>query len=209
MRPIEVRRGGGRNRACHAFGWSGGEPLSDRLSVIASHVPPSLPLQPAGPRRNRELLHRTRHCARPLVAQPCRAAGPAQVFVLHHEPLAGRPEASSGERCPRTAWTLVVAAFIEVFHAHCQRTTLALGNPRAHKRGPPRGLGATPDQGLGAARRVRPCTAARTWPSNAENELSAMTRKRCRGRRIGDLGTMRAEIAAWPGKVQAPHSGVR
>ena len=36
-----------------------------------------------------------------------------------------------------------------------------------------------------------------SWLNIAENELSSMTRQCLRGRRIGDLGTLHAEVSAW------------
>ncbi len=42
----------------------------------------------------------------------------------------------------------------------------------------------------------------------AENELSAMTRQCLHGRRIGDLETLRTEIAAWSEGVNTRQHGV-
>ena len=47
-----------------------------------------------------------------------------------------------------------------------------------------------------------------SWLNIAENELSAMTRQCLSGRRIGDLETLRAEIAAWSADVNAHQRGV-
>ena len=47
-----------------------------------------------------------------------------------------------------------------------------------------------------------------SWLNIAENELSAMTRQCLTGRRIGDLDTLRAEIAAWATDVNERQRGV-
>ena len=47
-----------------------------------------------------------------------------------------------------------------------------------------------------------------SWLNIAENELSAMTRQCLSGRRIGDLETLRAEIAAWSLDVSTRQRGV-
>ena len=47
-----------------------------------------------------------------------------------------------------------------------------------------------------------------SWLNIAENELSAMTRQCLSGRRIGDLKTLRAEIAAWSKDVNTCQRGV-
>ena len=46
------------------------------------------------------------------------------------------------------------------------------------------------------------------WLNIAENELSAMTRQCLSGRRIGDLGTLQSEIAAWSTDVNDRQRGV-
>ncbi len=47
-----------------------------------------------------------------------------------------------------------------------------------------------------------------SWLNTAENELSAMTRQCLSGRRIGDLETLRTEIAAWSEGVNTRQRGV-
>ena len=47
-----------------------------------------------------------------------------------------------------------------------------------------------------------------SWLNIAENELSAMTRQCLSGRRIGDLETLRTEIAAWSTDVNTRQRGV-
>ena len=47
-----------------------------------------------------------------------------------------------------------------------------------------------------------------SWLNMADNEVSAMTRQCLSGRRIGDLDTLRAEIAAWSTDVNARQRGV-
>ena len=47
-----------------------------------------------------------------------------------------------------------------------------------------------------------------SWLNIAENELSAMTRQCLSGRRIGELGTLQAEIGAWSSDVNGRQRGV-
>ena len=47
-----------------------------------------------------------------------------------------------------------------------------------------------------------------SWRIIAGNEVSAMTRQCPSGRRIGDMETLRAEIAAWSADVNAGQRGV-
>ena len=47
-----------------------------------------------------------------------------------------------------------------------------------------------------------------SWLNIAENELSAMTRQCLSGRRIGELGTLQAEIGAWSTDVNGRQRGV-
>ena len=60
------------------------------------------------------------------------------------------------------------------------------------------------------ARRIEFCYTPKhgSWLNIAENELSAMTRQCLSGRRIGDLETLRAEIAAWSEDLNTRQRGV-
>ena len=60
------------------------------------------------------------------------------------------------------------------------------------------------------ARRIEFCYTPKhgSWLHIAENDLSAMTRQCLSGRRIGDLGTLQSEIAAWSTDVNDRKRGV-
>ena len=47
-----------------------------------------------------------------------------------------------------------------------------------------------------------------SWLNIAENELNSLTRQCVAGRRLGDLETLREEIAAWSADVNETQRGV-
>ena len=64
--------------------------------------------------------------------------------------------------------------------------------------------------GTALVRRIEFCHTPKhgSWLNIAENELSSMTRQCLRGRRIGDLGTLHAEVSAWSTDVNGTQRGV-
>ena len=135
-------------------------------------------------------------------------AGTAAVF-LFCEPLSGWREAHARERRTKADWALEVAGLMEGRYAGCEKVTLVLDNLNTHT------MGAfyqvfEPARARDIVRRIefRYTPKHGSWLNIAENELSAMTRQCLTGRRIGDLDTLRAEIAAWATDVNERQRGV-
>ena len=135
-------------------------------------------------------------------------AGTAAVFMFC-EPLAGWRGATARERRTKVDWAHEVAALAEGRYAGCDRITLVLDNLNTHTKGAFY-QAFEPARARELARRVEFCYTPKhgSWLNIAENELSAMTRQCLRGRRLGDLGTLRGEIAAWSSDVNTRQRGV-
>ena len=135
-------------------------------------------------------------------------AGTAAVF-LFCEPLAGWREATARERRTKTDWAREVACLLEGRYADCGRITLVLDNLNT----PAKGAfyeAFEPARARELVRRIDFCYTPKhgSWLNIAENELSAMTRQCLSGRRIGELGTLQAEIGAWSSDVNGRQRGV-
>ena len=135
-------------------------------------------------------------------------AGTAAVFMFC-EPLRGWREATPRERRTKTDWALEVAALLEGRYAGCEKVTLVLDNLNTHTKGAFY-KAFEPARARELVRRIEFCYTPKhgSWLNIAENELSAMTRQCLNGRRIGDLETLRAEIAAWSKDVNTRQRGV-
>lgn len=135
-------------------------------------------------------------------------AGPASVF-LFCEPLSGWRAATARKRRTKTDWALEVTCLLEGRYAVCEQVTLVLDYLNTHT------MGAfyeafKPARARDLVRRIdfRYTPKHGSWLNITEDELSAMTRQCLSGRRIGDLETLRAEIAAWSADVNARQRGV-
>jgi hypothetical protein len=67
-----------------------------------------------------------------------------------------------------------------------------------------------PERARQIVRRLEFCYTPKhgSWLNVAENELSAMTRQCVKGRRFGDVETLRDEVAAWSTDVNDTQRGV-
>ena len=121
-------------------------------------------------------------------------AGTAAVF-LFCEPLRGWREATTRKRRTKTDWALEVAALLDNLNTHTKGAFYKAFEPARARE---------------LVRRIEFCYTPKhgSWLNIAENELSAMTRQCLSGRRIGDLKTLRAEIAAWSKDVNTRQRGV-
>ena len=135
-------------------------------------------------------------------------AGTAAVF-LFCEPLVGWREATARERRTKTDWAREVAGLLEGRYADCGRITLVLDNLNTHTKGAFYEA-FEPARARELVRRIDFCYTPKhgSWLNIAENELSAMTRQCLSGRRIGELGTLQAEIGAWSSDVNSRQRGV-
>lgn len=124
--------------------------------------------------------------------------------LLFCEPLMGWLAVIARPRCTEADWTLEVARLLEGRYSDCDRVALVLSHPEAYTKGafyttfaPPRARDMvrridfhyTPDHG--------------GWLNFAKSELAAMKRQFLSGRRIGDLLSLRAMIAAWPAEISS------
>jgi hypothetical protein len=98
---------------------------------------------------------------------------------------------------------------LEGRYAKCPRVTLVCDNLNTHTKGafyeafPPA-------RARALVRRIEFCHTPKhgSWLNIAENELSSLTRQCLRGRRIGDLKTLRKEIQDWSSDVNKTQRGV-
>ena len=135
-------------------------------------------------------------------------AGTAAVF-LFCEPLSGWREATVRERRAKTDWAQEVAGLLEGRYADCEKVTLVLDNLNTHTKGAFYAA-FEPERARELVRRIEFCYTPKhgSWLNIAECELSAMTRQCLSGRRIGDLGELRTQIAAWSTDVNTRQRGV-
>ncbi len=135
-------------------------------------------------------------------------AGAASIF-LFCEPLAGWRRATGRPRRTKADWALEVAELLEGRYADCERVTLVCDNLNTHTRGAFYEV-FEPARARALVRRIEFCHTPKhgSWLNVAESELSCMTRQCLKHRRIGDIETLRNEIAAWSTDVNNAQRGV-
>ena len=167
-------------------------------------------------RETRHPIKATRSHAR-RVDYEYERAGTASIFMFS-EPLVGWRRATARKQRTKTDWAAEVAQLLEGRYAYCERVTLVCDNLNTHTKGAFYEMFA-PYRARALVRRIAfcytPACACETtcthadrpkhgsWLNIAENELSAMTRQCLRGQRIGDLGILQAELAAWSADLSA------
>ena len=158
-------------------------------------------------RETRQPIAATRTHAR-RVDYEYERAGTASVFMFS-EPLAGWRRATARPRRTKADWAQEVACLLEGRYADCERITLVCDNLNTHTKGAFYEV-FEPARARALVRRLEFCYTPKhgSWLNIAENELSAMTRQCLRGRRIGDLGVLQAELAAWSADVNRGQRGV-
>jgi hypothetical protein len=135
-------------------------------------------------------------------------AGTANIFMFT-EPLSGWRQATARPLKTKVDWAIETASLLEGRYAGCAEVILVCDNLNTHT------IGAfyetfEPERARSLVRWLRFCHTPKhgSWLNIAENELSALTRQCVRGRRIGDLKLLRAEIAAWSKDVNRSQRGV-
>jgi hypothetical protein len=129
--------------------------------------------------------------------------GTASIF-LFAEPLAGFRQATARPRRTKHDWSQEGAALLDGRYAGVERITLVLDNLNTHTKGafyeafPP-------EQARAYVQRINFVYTPKhgSWLNVAECELSCLTRQCLTDRRIGELATLQAEIAAWSISVNA------
>lgn len=135
-------------------------------------------------------------------------AGTANIFMFT-EPLSGWREATARDSKTKVDWAREMARLLEGRFKECKTVTLVSDNLNTHTKGafyeafPP-------ERARALVRRIEFCHTPKhgSWLNVAENELSSITRQCVGGRRIGDLKTLREQIAAWSNDVNSAQRGV-
>jgi len=135
-------------------------------------------------------------------------AGTASIFMFA-EPLAGWRQATAREHRTKTDWALEVAAQLDGRFADCERVTLVCDNLNTHTKGAFYEV-FPPEQARQYVARIEFCYTPKhgSWLNIAENELSSMTSQCLKDRRIGQLGDLQEELAAWSHDVTSTQRGV-
>lgn len=135
-------------------------------------------------------------------------AGTANIFMFT-EPLSGWREATAREFKTKVDWALEMGRLLDGRYKHCKIVIVVCDNLNTHT------IGAfyeayPPARARKYVRRIVFCHTPKhgSWLNIAENELSSMTRQCIGGRRIGDLKTLREQIAAWSHDVNKTQRGV-
>ena len=134
--------------------------------------------------------------------------GTASIFMFA-EPLSGFRQASARARRTKKDWALEVAHLLDTRYAQSQTVTLVLDNLNTHTKGAFYEA-FEPEQARAYLKRIEFCYTPKhgSWLNVAECELSCLTSQCLRDRRIGELGELHAEIAAWSEKTNAKQRGV-
>jgi hypothetical protein len=135
-------------------------------------------------------------------------AGTANIFMFT-EPLSGWREATAREKKTKIDWAQEMARLLEGRYAACKTVILVCDNLNTHTKGAFYEA-FEPARARGLVRRIRFCYTPKhgSWLNIAENELSSLTRQCVAGRRIGELGMLQQEIAAWSADVNQTQRGV-
>ncbi len=135
-------------------------------------------------------------------------AGTATIFMFT-EPLSGWREATARESKTKVDWANEIARLLEGRYAECEKVILVSDNLNTHTKGAFY-TAFDPERARRLVRRLdfRHTPKHGSWLNIAENELSSLTRQCVAGRRIGDLQTLREEIAAWSNDVNGTQRGV-
>jgi hypothetical protein len=135
-------------------------------------------------------------------------AGTASIF-LFVEPLAGWRDVQVRERRTKIDWALEVAQLLDTKYKACEKVILVCDNLNTHTKGAFYEA-FEPKKARAYARKVQFCYTPKhgSWLNIAENELSALTRQCLHGRRLGEIDTLREEVAAWSQDVNSTQKGV-
>lgn len=135
-------------------------------------------------------------------------AGVANIFMFT-EPLALWREVRVREHRTKVDWATEVAGLLEGRLCDCEKVTLVCDNLNTHTKGAFYEV-FEPERARELVRRIEFCYTPKhgSWLNIAENELSSLTRQCIRGRRFGDIETLREETAAWSTDVNSTQRGV-
>jgi len=134
--------------------------------------------------------------------------GTASIFMFA-EPLSGFRQATARPRRTKTDWAEEVANLLETRYAGIGRIRLVCDNLNTHTKGAFYAA-FSPEKAREYVRRIDFVYTPKhgSWLNVAECELSCLTRQCLSDRRIGDLATLQAEIAAWSACVNEKQRAV-
>ena len=129
--------------------------------------------------------------------------GTACVFMFN-EALVGRRQVTARPRRTKVDWAEEVAELLRTRYAKCETVTLVCDNLNTHSRGAFYEAFA-PAEARSHVEKLRFCHTPKhgSWLNVAECELAALTKQCAGGRRIGTLGKLRSEVAAWSAATNA------
>jgi len=187
--------------------------MEEVLETYATPLDPEVPVvcmdeQPV------QLLKETRVPIPATKAHPKRIddeyerAGTASLF-LFCEPLSGWRIVSARERRTKVDWALEMEELLRTRYAEARKVVLVCDNLNTHTKGAFYEAFA-PEKARALVRRLefRHTPKHGSWLNIAESELSAMTRQCLGGRRIGTIGELRKETAAWHAAINDKQRGV-
>ena len=127
--------------------------------------------------------------------------GTASIFVFA-EPLSGFRQATARSRRTKHDWAEEVARLLDTRYEGVERVTLVCDNLNTHTKGA-FDEAFSPERAREYVRRIQFVYTPKhgSWLNVAECELSCLTSQCLKDRRIGDLATLQAEIAAWSARV--------
>lgn len=134
--------------------------------------------------------------------------GTASIFMFV-EPLAGFRQATAREQRTKVDWAIELAHVLDTRYADCARITLICDNLNTHTKGAFY-TAFPPEQARAYIKRINFCYTPKhgSWLNVAECELSCLTSQCLRGRRIGELALLQAEIGIWAEKTNAKQRSV-
>ena len=135
-------------------------------------------------------------------------AGTANIFMFT-EPLAGWREATARQTKTKVDWAIEMGRLLEGRYANSEKVILVSDNLNTHTKGAFYEV-FEPARARAIVKRIEFCHTPKhgSWLNIAENELSSLTRQCVSGRRLGDIETLQAEIAAWSTDVNNTQRGV-
>jgi hypothetical protein len=135
-------------------------------------------------------------------------AGTASIFMFT-EPLSGWREARARPHRTKLDWAIEMAELLAGRYAECEMVELVCDNLNTHTKGAFYEA-FEPARARALVRRIEFCYTPKhgSWLNIAENELSSLTRQCLADRRIGDIGALQEEIAAWSCDVNTTQRGV-
>ena len=161
-----------------------------------------------------QLLNETR-CPIEATAQHARRvdyeyerAGTASLFMFT-EPLRGWRRVRVRKQRTKVDWAWEMATLLRTRYAKAEKVTLVCDNLNTHT------MGAfyeafAPEQARELVRRLVFCYTPKhgSWLNIAENELSSLTRQCFKGRRFGQIETLRQETTTWSTTSNRKQRGV-